>query len=1078
MRLHKLRITAFGAIDSVEVEFGAGLNVLYGPNDLGKSTVVAAVRLGLLLPHASSHSERYVAWTGGGDPVVEATFETGVQRIWRVRKQFGKAGSSVLHESRNGRDFDQVEQGRKVDGRLREILGWGIAEPGGAGGAKGVPPSFLATALLSPQDDVGAILQNSLQIDSAASGKEKIAAALQALAQDPLFSALLKETQERRDSAFTDKGAKKTAKGSVFKTASERLRETREEKEKLERIVADSKGAEEELIVLTDRRTQKQGALATAAELADKLGRLAEQAACRSLAAEKIQQAKDELGRIKRIGTETQNAERKAEQLSKNITEAERALNAAKTRHAEADAALKNAEEAARAEAPDSGAADTVLRQQLELRKAAAEKKALDAQQKLAKAEAAKKLVEAASKAKLELQELESKALSAAKAVSQSASKLTAVVEGLSRCDVLERALDLVAAAKRVTEAQATLNQQADLKRRLKTVSSARAKLADQRAAIKVPPSKALGPMRRLAEERAAARGALDVGLVVTVTPKSRFDLRARSDGNEVKLGSKKTQPVDIEARAEIELGIGDVAAVHVRGGRRDAQEKARSLEERWSREVVPHLSDAGVTDIAGLDAKCEEAQKLDSSINEKNAELESLRAQIAGIDGAAEVLREASDHAAACLAALGDTTVESLAGDLKSLGTDAVAGLRKRRAKYSSESESAREVANQAVKDSTLADERVRNSKELSEAAIRARDAAFADFPDGLDTASSAARTALAAADEESKQVNAELATLEATIAARKQRIDAALSGARANATQAATGVDAAQAQLTTAKTEHASEHGRFLQLQRQRDAENLTAAEARLKEVTTSHAALLVPERLVSEQEVIAARKAAAAIGLELSAIEHEILRKHGALEQVGGAVARERLRDANEAFNLAARYEREIEAEYDAWKLLLEQMKEADAAQASNLGQSLGPAIAARFQNLTRQRYQTVQLTADLATQGIVVAGEVRAPEYFSVGTREQLSTLYRLCLAEYLGSTIVLDDQLVQSDANRMDWFRSLLAEKSRKFQILVFTCRPSDYLDKGAMVPDGTAFHVDSDGGFMRAVDLGRAIQRR
>ena len=53
----------------------------------------------------------------------------------------------------------------------------------------------------------------------------------------------------------------------------------------------------------------------------------------------------------------------------------------------------------------------------------------------------------------------------------------------------------------------------------------------------------------------------------------------------------------------------------------------------------------------------------------------------------------------------------------------------------------------------------------------------------------------------------------------------------------------------------------------------------------------------------------------------------RAHGALEQVGGAVARERLRDATEAFDLAESYEREIEAEYESWKLLLEQMKEAD-------------------------------------------------------------------------------------------------------------------------------------------------------
>src|SRR5258708_32601707 len=140
---------------------------------------------------------------------------------------------------------------------------------------------------------------------------------------------------------------------------------------------------------------------------------------------------------------------------------------------------------------------------------------------------------------------------------------------------------------------------------------------------------------------------------------------------------------------------------------------------------------------------------------------------------------------------------------------------------------------------------------------------------------------------------------------------------------------------------------------------------------------------------------------------------------------APSRERLRDATEAFELAERQDKEVEAEYEAWKLLLEQMKEADAAQASNLGQALVPAIATRFQELTTRRYQTVQLTAQLATPGVIASGTLRSTEQISVGTREQLSTLYRLALAEYLRTAIVLDDQLVQSDSPRMDWFRKLL-----------------------------------------------------
>jgi hypothetical protein len=418
------------------------------------------------------------------------------------------------------------------------------------------------------------------------------------------------------------------------------------------------------------------------------------------------------------------------------------------------------------------------------------------------------------------------------------------------------------------------------------------------------------------------------------------------------------------------------------------------------------------------------------------------------------------------------------LAADLKNLGTDAVAGLRKRRQQFSKEADAARMGANQAANERTLADERMRQSKLALDAAISVRDEALAAFLGGVDVALKAARSDREAAFVEKAEVAKGFASLDREVEARKNRIDAALSDARTNAEEAAAGVETAQGELTTAKTKHASEHGRLVELRKQRDAENISAAEARLQEAVTSHVALPVPERVVTEEEVGTARNAAAEIKVELDGIEREILEAQGALKQVGGAVARERLRDATEAFELAARQEREIEAEYEAWKLLLEQMKEADAAQASNLGQALGPAIAGRFQELTRRRYENVQLTAQLATEGIMVSGAVRSTEQISVGTREQLSTLYRLSLAEYLGSTIVLDDQLVQSDDNRMDWFRALLAEKARNFQILVFTCRPADYLTKNALVPKGTALHADSDGGFVRAVDLGRAIRRR
>jgi len=1077
MKLHRLRIVNFAAIENVDVEFGPGLNVLYGPNDLGKSTVVAAIRLGLLLPHNSTHCDQYVGWTGSGDPVVEMTFETEAQRIWRIRKQFGKGGSSLLQESRNGQDFDDVERGRKVDAKLREILRWGIPEPGGTGGAKGLPTSFLATALLSPQEDVSAILRNSLQEDPTGSGKEQIAAALQAVAQDPLFIALLRETQARRDAAYTDKGAKKTAKGSVFKAAAERLNETRDEKEKLQRIVAESEGAERQLRELTDRRTRKQETLAVAMDLAASLERLASQATCRSIAADEIRLAQEEVLRIRSIGTEVEAAERNVAELVRKITETEQALKVAHDQQVEADAALGAAEEAARAEGSDPGVTDTVVRQQLELRKSAADQAVSEAQQRIDAAKAAQRLVEAVDAAERELHDQQVIAASAVESASKAAATSKTADEGLRRCDLLERALDVHAADKQAADAQAAVDNEAALRGRLDATSGERVALAARRSGITVPIPGALGPMRRLATELAAARGALDVGFVVTVSPNSRLDLRVQKDGGEADSRSI-AQPVEIEANAEVEVVIAELATVRVRGGRREAQEKARNLENRWSGEVVPHLAAAGVTDLDGLDTRIAAAQELDASIKTKDAAMELLRTQMAALAGAAAALREASDRAAACRAALGDTGLDTLAADLKALGADATAGLRKRRQQLSKEAEAARAIANQAANARILADERARHARLGLDAAVVARDAALVAFPEGVDASLAAAQTTLAAGTAEKETVAAEFASLERTIEARKKRIDATLSGARTKAAQATSAVETAQGQLTAARTDHALQDGRLIELRKRRDAENLAAAETKFQEATDRHAALPIPDRIVTDEEVSAAQSTAAGVKLELEGIERDIQRAHGALEQVGGAVARERLRDATEAFELAERQEREIEAEYEAWRLLLDQMKEADAAQASNLGQVLVPAIAGRFQELTQRRYETVQLTAQLGTEGIVVSGAVRPPAQISVGTREQLSTLYRLSLAEYLDTAIVLDDQLVQSDDTRMDWFRALLTEKAHGFQIVVFTCRPSDYLAASALVPQGSAVHADTDGGFVRAVDLGRALRRR
>jgi hypothetical protein len=719
---------------------------------------------------------------------------------------------------------------------------------------------------------------------------------------------------------------------------------------------------------------------------------------------------------------------------------------------------------------------DTVARQGLELRRVPADQASTAAQRQIDGATAAQKLVDAVVTADRDHRAQQTEADNAKVALAEVDAKARSADDRLHHIDLLERALDVRTADERVTLAQADVDKHAALRARREVEAGERQALDKLRAAIAVPAADALGLMRRLANDLAGARGALNVGLLVTVTPSRPIDIGVTKDGT-VTAHALKSEALEVEANAEVDIDIADVAIVRVRGGRREAQQTVESLEGRWTREVAPHFAAANVTDLDGLSARIAEAQELDTRVKANDAEVQSLQVQIDSFVDSDDKLRQAFDHSKTCRAAIGNVPLETFSSDLSTLGADPTGALRERRQQVSRDLEKVRAMANQAGPAHTLAEERTRHSASALKEAIVARDAALAACPGGVAATLSAAQNALAAALAEQHAVVAELTSLESTIAAQNERVAESVRDARAAVEDARTRLEVAHSQRTKAITDLASQVGRLAELRRLRDAQDLATAEKRLRDATERLAAVPVPERVVTEAEVTAAQHAKVTAISDLARIEREIQRTHGALEQVGGAVARERLRDATEAFELAEQQEREIEADYDAWLLLLEQMKQAEAAQASNLGQTLAPAIAGRFEALTQRRYEGVRLTAQLGTEGVVIAGTVRPTARISVGTREQLSTLYRLALAEYLITTVVLDDQLVQSDGKRMDWFRELLAEKAHSFQIIVFTCRPGDYLVTSAM-PKGKVVRKDTDGEFVRAVDLEQAVRGR
>src|SRR5262249_15324396 len=155
----------------------------------------------------------------------------------------------------------------------------------------------------------------------------------------------------------------------------------------------------------------------------------------------------------------------------------------------------------------------------LELRKVEADQAATSAQQRFDAATDAKRLVNAVAAAEREYLEQRAAADRARASLSEAATKQKAATEVLWRCGLLERGLDLQAAQKRTDDAQANADRGHTLRERLDLIGTEREKLVNQRGQFSIPSHGELLTIRRLATDLATARGTLNVGFVVTVSP-------------------------------------------------------------------------------------------------------------------------------------------------------------------------------------------------------------------------------------------------------------------------------------------------------------------------------------------------------------------------------------------------------------------------------------------------------------------------------------------------------------------------------------------------------------------------------
>jgi hypothetical protein len=279
MQLRKLTVKNFRNIGHVQIDFGPRLNVLYGPNELGKSGLAEAIRAAFLVRPGSAAANQFIPWGTQLVPEVIVEFETRDEQpnndndngnetgsegssvatavTWRLKKEFSRSGKAGLHRLPASGGSILESEGRAVEGKLQTLLDWGIKPPGGrSGGGRGMPASYLTTALLGRQDRVGEIFTAELAGDKHESGREALTQALGALGQDPLVGAVLGRLDKELQPVFSEKsGQQRRGQDSPIVQMTEKVKAQEQVVQELERLQFESHGTQERFE--TARRLQQ-----------------------------------------------------------------------------------------------------------------------------------------------------------------------------------------------------------------------------------------------------------------------------------------------------------------------------------------------------------------------------------------------------------------------------------------------------------------------------------------------------------------------------------------------------------------------------------------------------------------------------------------------------------------------------------------------------------------------------------------------------------------------------------------------------------------------------------------------------
>ncbi|MDE0447437.1 MAG: AAA family ATPase [Spirochaetaceae bacterium] len=1074
MWIRQISVRHFAGIRCAEVSFDHGLNVLYGPNEIGKSTLVDAMRAGLLLLHGATAARDFEDWHTDQPPRVALTFETEPQRIWRVRKSFGKGadGSSYLEFSRDGKTFTQEAKGRQVDGRIRELLRWGLRPPGGKGSPKGFSESFLATTLLADQREVAAVLDRSLDDDADESGKGQLTAALQALVQDPVFRTVVARTQERVDEAFTGTGQRSRRRGSPWINLRDQRQAADQRRTEIRRRVTESDDARTRVKKFSDELDEARSQLDNARRHHKRIDMAWDRQQARDTAGTEIAKAERERDRIQGLHADLDQANRELSAAKEAVSAADKGMEQAAETERRERACLQTARDRlAELESGDARQKRTIRTQEIENLRLKNRNRRTEVEQVKAEASGVRDLEAAAQRLRADLAARSREITAARSRVQQAQEQDRKDAAEISRVTERTLALKLLASRRQLAEIDESVRRARNLRAAARAKSERAEALRASIEDLSLPDSEQLEKLRALQTDLRVAEEALQVGVSVEITPARPLSVTTRADDGPSRTDDL-TRPVAVEAAARLRVELEGVGQIEIQGGRRDSRRRASRLRTQWADATTGLFQRLDVDNLDEVFAKCRtgENKLAEADRLAREAEQEHERAAAAAYEDAfiTERERERERLERQLGAHLGERDLEEFvrqcaSGDGADTDIADTAALEEKLESIRAD----RDRRTGLIADLGRQVSRAEGSIESSRQELDKQEAALEDqrkaLDDGWESALAQVEAELDTLREEDRNLGKELATLETgagneieqartRVRERSQR----LAVAESRSTRCRETVESAR-EARDRLTGRVDERAALVQ------REDLAAAHAHLEAVRARFAELPVPERGVTERDREQAGEAVRLLAEECNARQAELQKAEGALQQVGGHSVQEQLEQADEAVKAIDRREGEVEIEYGAWKLLLETLREAEAEDAVHLGKALVEPVSRRVSELTGGAYGEVSIAPTLSTESIEAAGSERELSRLSVGTRDQLATVLRLTIAEKLGSTVVLDDQLVQSDPSRMRWLYEFMVQCAREFQILVLTCHPDRY--------------DPADGPAVRSIDLTKHVER-